>query len=252
MTLLETVSISTDITLYLQIGVALFFATIVVRVAGFGGSLFAMPLITPIIGVLIASPVMALFNITNFGIVISQYWRELTFQDIWRNIVGAILFIPVGIWILYLIPEDVLRFSLGIFVITYALYRLLNLPFPKLKSPHWGWVAGCVAGITSGAFTLGGVPTVIYADTQDWEVDRFRLNMFTFFLVTGVASTIIRYVAGQITWQVVAYWAFSLPFMIAGLYVGTQLAKRVNRELFRRLVLLLLVVLGGRLIGSAF
>ena len=244
--------ISTDIGLYLQIGMVLFCATVVVRVAGFGSSLVAMPLIVPLITVPIASPVMALFNVANFAVVISQYWRELTFKDIWRNIVGAILFIPLGIWILFLIPEDVLRFSLGAFVITYAIYRLLNLPFPKLKNPNWGWVAGMVAGITSGAFTLGGVPTVIYADTQDWEPDHFRLNMFTFFLITGIASTIIRFFAGQITWQVVAYWAFSLPFMVAGLYVGTRLAKRVNREQFRRLVLVLLIVLGGRLIGSAF
>lgn len=210
-----------------------------------------MPLIVPLITVPVASPIMSLFGVANFAIVVGQYWRDLSLKDIWRMTLAAMLFLPLGIYILFIIPENRLRLTLGIFVIVYALYRLFKLPFPELKNPNWGWVAGIFAGIASGAFSLGGIPGVIYADTQEWEPDRFRLNMFTFFLINGIYSVIVRYFAGQITGQVLAFFGVGLPFMLAGLYVGTKLADRVNRDQFRKLVLFLLIILGGRLLFSA-
>ena len=164
-----------DWSLFWSIGLTLFAATTVVRVAGFGGSLVSMPLLVPLIGLPAATPVMTLFGITTFSIAIGQRWRDVTIKDIWRLTTMSVLVAPLGIYLIYVAPESVLRLSLGVTCILYALYRLFKLPFPQLKNPNWGWLFGAFAGLASGAFSVGGVPTVIYANTQAWEPERFRL-----------------------------------------------------------------------------
>lgn len=240
-----------DWTLFFSIGAILFLATIVVRLAGFGGSLVAMPLLIPLIGLHVASPLMNLVWMTTFIIPLYQQWHSLTLRDVWRLAVLAVLLTPFGVYMLFVFPEAALRLTLGIICVVYAIYRLLQLPTPQFASPHWEWLFGGLAGLFGGAFNVGGVPTVIYASTQPWEPERFRLNMFSFFLCTSLFALISRYVAGQLTGIVVQHWLLVLPFLLAGLGVGQYLTRFVDRERFQTLVLLLLIVLGGRLILTA-
>lgn len=240
-----------ELSLFWSIGLTLFVSTIVVRVAGFGGSLTSMPLLVPLVGLPVAAPIMTLFGITNFGIVIWQQWRDVTLRDIWRLAIASIIMTPFGIYLIYIVSESTMKLSLGLICITFALYRLSKRPFPRLTHPNWAWLFGIIAGLASGAFSVGGVPSVIYANTQDWEPEPFRLNMFSFFLTTGVFSLISRYFLGQLTGEVIQHWFFALPFLFAGLFVGTHIAKRVNRQQFQRLVLVMLIILGGRLVLSA-
>ena len=240
-----------DWSLFWFIGLTLFAATTVVRVAGFGGSLVSMPLLVPMLGLPVATPVMTLFGITNFSIVIGQQWRNVTVRDIWRLAIMSILMVPLGIYLIYVVPEWLLRLSLGAFCCLYALYRLFQLPFPQLKNPNWAWLFGAFAGVASGAFSLGGVPTVIYADTQTWAPERFRLNMFSYFLLSNIFTLASRIVAGQITRLVIIYWLGAIPFLLCGLWLGQRIAQKVDRDRFQKLVLVMLILLGGRLAWSA-
>lgn len=232
----------------LSVGLILFSATVVVRLAGFGSSLVAMPLLTPLLGLPVASPLMNLFGMATFGTVIFQKWKDLTFKDIWRLALMTGLIIPVGIYLIYVVPESFLRLVLGMICIVYALYGFTNLPVPRLTNPNWAWVYGFFGGVFSGAFNVGGVVAVLYADTQDWEPERFRLNMFSFFFTTSTLGLVSRYIAGQLTSHVLQIWLGTIPFLFLGLAVGGYLTRFVNKAHFRKLVLCLLIVLGSRLI----
>ena len=229
----------------------MFAATVVVRIAGFGGSLVAMPLLIPLIGLHAASPLMNLFGMTTFSVTLYQQWQELTFRDMARVMATAVIATPFGVYLLFIIPEPTLRLVLGIICISYATYRLFKLPNPNLTHPHWGWLFGTIAGLFSGAFNVGGVPAVIYATAQEWQPERFRLNMFSFLLIISSFGLISRYAAGQLTSTVISYWLFTTPFMLIGLAVGKYLTRFVNQKQFQTLVLLLLLVLGARLIATA-
>jgi len=241
-----------ELQIALLIGLTLLVATVVVRVSGFGSSVVAMPILVPLITLAGASPLVNLFGVTNHGLLIARRWRNLKIDDMWRNIVAAVITTPFGIWLTFVVAESTMRLILGTICILYALYNFSTLPQPKLVSPYWGWGFGLIAGVFSGAFNVGGVPTVIFADTQNWEPERFRLNMFTYFLITGALALVSRYIAGQITLRIIGYWLLAIPFLFLGLLLGRILANLVNRQRFRQLVLLLLIILGGRLIWGVF
>ena len=234
------------------IGLTLFAATVVVRLSGFGGSVVAMPILVPLITLAGASPLINLFGVTSFSLVIFRQWRDITVGDMWRNIVAAVIATPLGVWLTFVVAESAMRLILGSICVLYAIYNFTNLPRPRLTNPYWGWGFGIIAGLFGGAFNVGGIPTVLYADTQGWEPERFRLNMFSFFLVTSTLALPTRYLAGQFTLSVISYWLLGIPFLLFGLWVGYKLTTVIERQRFRQLVLVLLIVLGGRLIWGVF
>ncbi len=240
-----------DLELIFTIGGILFSATVVVRLAGFGGSLVAMPLIVPMLGLTFSASLMNLFGVASFSFVIFQRWRDLTFGDVWRIILAGMFLYPVGIWTAVFVPEALMRFVLGIICILFAIYGLAKLPFPLLQHPIWQWITGAFAGLFGGAFSVSGVPAILYSSTQDWEPERFRLNMFTFLLTMSMIGVVFRILAGQITRPVVSLWLTAVPFLYLGINVGEYLTRFVSRERFRQLVLVLLIILGGRMINSA-
>lgn len=250
--LIETVLAEFDGWRTLLTGLVLFGSTLIVRLSGFGGSLSAMPLLSPMLGLNVAAPLMNLFGVTNFSTLVIQKWHETTFSDMWRLIVTNIIFTPLGIWVLLWVEEPALRLILGGLCSGYALMRLANVPPPALKNRNWGWLYGFFSGVFSGAFSVGGVPAVLYSDTQNWEPERFRINMFSFFCVTSFVNIVTRYFAGQLTLEVIVLWISVIPFLFAGLWVGEKLTRLIDKERFQKLVLLLLIILGGRLIFSAF
>lgn len=234
--------------LFLQIGLVFLASMFVMRMAGFGNALIAMPLLIGILGLERAAPLMNVVGFVGLAIALAQMWRHLTLRDIWRWVVGAAVTLPIGVRMIGVIPDDVIRLMLGGLVVVFAVYRLANFPPLPIKNENWGIVAGLIAGFFSGIVNIPGPPVVIYAESQDWEPDRFRMNTMSFFLVTSVYSFVNRVMVGQVTWEVVGLSLSSLPFVAVGLFLGWWVSKRIDREAFKRLVLVLLLVIGVRLI----
>ncbi len=239
------------IPLWLSIGFTIFFATTTLRMAGFGAALVAMPIFTPLLGIVTAAPLMTSFSFTNFSLTMMQFWRRLTLRDVWRLTLASLLFIPVGVLSINYISETILRFLLGLSCVVFAVYRLIKLPLPALKNPRWAYLFGCLSGLLGGAVNVNGVPVVIYAETQGWEIERYRINLFSFFFASSVVSVISRFAAGQFTRQIGLQWLQALPFLLAGNLIGNYLTRFVDRKRFGKLVLGLILVMGVRTIMVA-
>lgn len=236
----------------LSVSLVMFLSTTVVRIAGFGGALVAMPLLVPLLGLQVASPLTNLIALPTFLFALVQQWREMTLADVWRMAIANILLAPLGIYLVYIIPEMWLFLSLGAVCMLYGLMRMANIQTIQHTNLNWAYFYGGISGLIGGAFNIGGPPAVLYADTRHWEPDRFRANMFSYFLVTSIFSIIGRYVAGQITVPVLWLWAFSLPAVFFAILTGQFIANRINKRQFQQIVFVLLIVLGTRLMWTAF
>ena len=123
-----------DVGRALIVGLVLFTSSLVVRVAGFGAAITAMPIISPMLGLNVAAPLMNLSGATNFTTLVIQKWKEFSFSDMWRVALMNVLFTPLGIWIVAWVDESILRFILGVFCAGYALVRLANISPPTLNN----------------------------------------------------------------------------------------------------------------------
>jgi hypothetical protein len=162
--------------------------------------------------------------------------------------VASLLGIPLGLLLLRRVDERLALMILGCVLVGYALYALLGRPLPSLKSNGWAYGTGFVAGMLGGAYNTSGPPVVIYGDAQRWPPAEFKSNLQGFFLVINVFVIAGHALSGNLTQRVWIGYLWVLPAIALGILLGTWLDGRINRAVFRKLVLFLLILMGARMI----
>ena len=67
-------------------------------------------------------------------------------------------------------------------------------------------------------------------------------------MITSLVIAIGHAWNGNLTPEVWHYFLWSIPAMAVGMIAGTSLDRYLKAETFRRIVLVLLVIMGGRLV----
>ena len=229
--------------------VAIIFAAVFTQsLSGFGSALISMPLLAPLLGLHVATPLVALMGGVMETLLLIYYREALNVRAVWRLVLASIVGIPVGVLMLRGLDEDITLTILGVIIVGYALYALLNFKLPKLEHSLWGYVAGFFAGVFGGAYNTAGPPVIIYANCRQWEPAEFKANLQGFFIINNVVVILSHMLVGNVTPLVWRKFLLVVPAVVLGVVAGIALEKRLSAATFRKVVLVLLVVVGVRLL----
>lgn len=229
----------------LVVGAAMFTQGLI----GFGSAMVTMSLLPQHLGLGVAGPLVALMALPSEALVLVRYRRALNWRAVGRLALGMCLGVPFGILALRHLPERLLLAVLGGAIAAYALYALLELRLPALHRPRWAYLFGWLSGLLGGAYNVSGPPVVIYGTGRGWSRAEFKGNLQAFFLLCDFTVVLGHVVAGTLTPAVVRLFLLALPVILLGAAAGVALDRHIPAALFRRLVLLLLLVLGLRLLA---
>jgi hypothetical protein len=123
----------------------------------------------------------------------------------------------------------------------------LNFKLPRLEHNLWAFTAGFLAGVLGGAYNTAGPPVILYGNCRRWPRDNFKSNLQGFFMVNSIVVLISHFLAGGFTAEVWRIVPFGLGAAILGILAGLRLDKHLNPQTFRKIVLVLLLVVGIRL-----
>lgn len=229
--------------LLLIIGI-LFFSSFIRSAFGFGDAMIAMPLLSMIIPVQVASPVIALFATSIAILILLKNWKQVKLESALKLIISTIIGIPIGLMFLKQINEEIVKSLLAILIICFSSYSLFLKGGYYLKNENWAYLFGLVAGILGGAYNTNGPPVVIYGNLRKWESSKFRATMQGYFLPTGAAIAIGHGIAGLWTKEVFTYYIWCLPAVILAIVIGGAINKKIPSEKFTRYIYFLLIILG--------
>jgi hypothetical protein len=230
------------------IGVIVFFAIFTQTLTGFGLALVSMPLLVLVMDIQVASPLVALIGIVAEVILLARYREHLQVRTIWRLAIASIIGVPIGVMLLRHVDSDLILTILGVVIAGYAGYGLLNFRLPAVEHQNWAYGFGFVAGVLSGAYNTAGPPVVIYGNCRQWEPRMFKGNLQGFFILNSLMLVGTHGVNGNYTGEVWTDFLIALPAIGLGIVAGSFMDQFLNPVWFRKGVLVLLVVLGGRLI----
>ncbi len=230
------------------VATVVFLAAFTQSLSGFGSALVAMAFLPAVIGIQAASPLVAVTVLTLEAILLVIYRQALNFQVIWRVIAGSLAGVPLGLLLLERVPERIVLLLLGVVILGYALYALLEIRLPTLRAPIWAYFFGLLAGMLGGAYNTSGPPVVIYANCRRWQPLEFKSNMQGFFIFSSLLVAGAHFINNNLTVAVWRYFALSLPALLLGILAGTRLDGVIDARTFQRIVLLLLALMGFRLI----
>lgn len=214
---------------------------------GFGVALVMMAVLPSILGLHIATPLVALVAIVLETLMLIRYHAALQFKSILGLLIASLIAIPAGVIYLSRLDEGIALSILGFVLTAYALYALTGFRPPALSHPVWAWVFGFVGGLLGGAYNTSGPPVVVYGNCRRWSPQEFKSNLSGYFVVNSVMVVSTHWLSGNFTSEVTSNFLLALPALLLGFLFGQGMDKWLNPELFRKLVLVLLVLLGARL-----
>lgn len=229
--------------------IATFFGGMVTGLAG-----FAFGLVVSGVWLHILTPLQTASLIVGFGLVVQGYgiWklrRALNWRHVLPLIIGGAVGVPVGVWLLAYMNPAWLRLGVGLLLVLYSLNGLLR---PNLKpipaSVPAELTVGLFNGMLGGMTGLAGVFVTIWCGMRGWSKDVqrsvFQPVILAAFLITAASLA----VSGSITADIVRLFAYGLPVLLAGMWIGLKLYGKLDDAGFRKVVLVLLLLSGVVLI----
>ena len=218
-----------------EITLILFIATLFRTIFGFGEALVAVPLLALVIPIRVAVPVAVLASILIAAVAVVRDWKHIHFREAgW--LIGSTLFgLPIGLLVLKTAPENAMKAALGFLILFFVGYSLFK-PRTGLKNDRWAWAFGFVAGIAGGSYGMNGPPLAIYGKLRDWSPDRFRATLQGYFLPASILGLCGYGVSGLWTASVNSLFLSALPGIIAGIFIGRWMNRRIDARRFRFLL----------------
>jgi uncharacterized membrane protein YfcA len=224
-------------------------------VSGFSG--FAMGLVVSGVWLHIITPVQTAALIAGYGLLTQGYGilklrQALNWHAIWPLVLGTTIGVPIGVILLNYIDPVYLRLGVGVLLVLYAIYSLARPAFkPMTIGPASDIGIGIVNGLVGGLTGLGGVVSTISCQWRGWKRDAQRAVFQPVLFAAFVVISISMAVTGAFTTETLKLYGLGLPFLLVGLWSGFRLYGKIDDEMFRKVVLILILFAGLSLIVPA-
>ena len=227
--------------------VALVWFMIGMSKGGLGAMLSAMnvpllALVLPVKDVIgMMPPVLMLADLFAVGFHWKKWNRRLALLLIPASLIG----LTVGTLFLANASGQLVRIVLGVIMLLFAIYKLFEQRLFKMLTyeprPWHGILAGSVAGFTSSVAHSGGPPVGMYLLLQDLQPRVFAATSALFFLIMNYIKAGFYLAADLFNFQLLWQFVWLLPMLPLGVLAGRWLVVRVSKEVYDRVILLLLI-----------
>jgi len=211
---------------------------------GFGSALVAIPLLSLFIDTKEAVPLCILNSLVITTYLSLKMRKELDPAKIIPLCIAAVPGIIVGSTTLKHVDSNIIRFWLGVLLISYSLYSLLLPPKPRKLHKSWSYVAGFSSGAIGAVFSAGGPPTIIYTALNDWKKDTIKATLSGFFLFNSYLIATVHAVSGLTSVEIFGYFMISAPFVLLGTVLGSICYGKIPHELYLKIIFAFLILMG--------
>lgn len=210
----------------------------------FGANLLAIPVMS-----LFMPPKDAIITACFGGLAVTvtivfMYRSHLNYKELLKFFLPCLITVPLGTEVLQSLSSAALLLLAGGVMLLFLIWQGVASRLPLGGAcPAWSvFAAGGAAGLLVAATGMGGPPFAVYAMLRRWdkETSLAMINM------SGVLSLLItigaQWQQGLLTPTVQHAAAIAVPASVVGVLCSLPLLRRMNIDLFRRLVLIMVAL----------
>jgi hypothetical protein len=201
--------------------------------SGFGAALIFMPLASSVAAPRLVAALLLIIDFVAAAPLVPNAWRQADRKATTVMVLGALVGVPIGTWLLSRLDPVTTRWIITSFVI--ALLALLLSGWRYRGKDHAAISVGIgtVSGFCSGLAQTGGPPVVGYWLGRPIETKIARANIMLFFAGSDVFSAVSYAASGLITADAIRLALVVGPVYAAGVGLGATLFGRASERLFR-------------------
>ncbi|MCK5397966.1 MAG: sulfite exporter TauE/SafE family protein [Thermoplasmata archaeon] len=235
----------------MELTLALFFAIIVILLAGlvqglagFGFSQFALPLLVLVMISQELIPMMVVLSLFLNLFLVYELRKDIQLKRIWPLMLGGILGIPIGTYLLLIADTGIMKLLIGLVIIIFGLAQLFEIRKTVKNEKLAMGPIGFAGGILNGSVSMSGPPLIIFFSNQKMGKQEFRANLIAFFMFINLVTLPVFLFAGLLTSEIITISGILLPGLIVGAFIGSKLALKIDEARFKKMTTLLIIFMG--------
>lgn len=221
---------------------------------GAGAPVVGVPILAIVFGV---PKAVAIFSVLN---LFSNTWQAWAYRGALGNLrfvahfaIGGALGAAAGSVLLAWLPTDVLMGGLAAIVFLYIAVRFV-LPSWKIERDRGetlGGAAGFLGGLMQGAGGISAPISVTFLNAMRLERREFIATISAFFFSMSLFQIPTLAALGVLDWERAGLAVLATIPLFAAMPLGEMAARRVSKEAFDRMILILLTAVALRLMYTA-
>lgn len=224
---------------WLLVGVV-FLAGVVRGFSGFGTAMIYLPFAATVLDPVLAVMTMFVFDLIGPVPLLPRMFRDSEKGDLLRLCLGAIIGIPIGLFVLLNLSPEPFRWMVSGFSLALVALLATGWRFRGHLSRPLVVATGTVGGLLGGICGLAGPPVIMVYMASTKPARVIRANIFIFLLMSDVLGLSLVALSGNLSLTpVVVGLLLAPPYMIGG-ELGARLFDPKYEVIYRRVAYMLI------------
>ena len=151
---------------------------------------------------------------------------------------------PLGTHLLVVMNENLLKIFIGTMILIFGTLLLIGYRKKFANEKRAMVPVGLISGVLGGSISISGPPIILFLTNQNADKQTFRGNLAAYFFILNIFTVPVYYMNGLLTNEVWNYSITFLPGLLIGVFIGNLLSHKIKDNHFRRLTLILLILMG--------
>lgn len=163
---------------------------------------------------------------------------------------GALIGLPLGLWILTGVSEDTARAVVSAYVLLMCIVLLSGWQLSREVRGPMNGVAGILSGLAN-APGMGGLPIAAFFAAQPISATVFRATLIAYFPLLDLYSAPLYWYSGLVSWDTLWASLWLMPVTLLANWLGGRHFFGTDPQEFRRFAIVLLAGLAVLGLGKA-
>jgi uncharacterized membrane protein YfcA len=203
--------------------------------AGFGAALIFVPLASTVTSPAIAAPLLLVVDVVMAASLIPPAFRIAQRRDVGTMLIGTIIGVPAGTFILARADPIAIRWMIACLVGAVLVLLMSGWRFKGTPTTALTIAVGAVAGLFSGIAQVGGPPIVVYWLSVEKRPAVVRANIVLYFAVSAAITAVSYAFAGVLAMRIAGLALIVAPVYGLGLFLGSRSFGWANPATYRRI-----------------
>ncbi len=223
--------------IYLFIIAVLFTASFTQGMTGFGFALVSIPMLSMLMELREAVALGALGGLVVNIYLIIKLRSFVKFFDLKNLIIGSVVGIPLGTYVLNYLSPHILKTILGIIIVVFVFLSVFKIIKQRNISTNWGYLFGFTSGLLGGALNTNGPPILIYFYLNGYDKFKQKASITGFFLIASVFIVSSHALTGITSTSTLKNFGYALPFILSGISLGSRAFGKISTLIYDRIIL---------------
>jgi uncharacterized membrane protein YfcA len=219
-------------------------------IGGFGSSVFFVPIANFYFDFHSVLGLTALFHLSSNVSKIILFRKGMNRKMILQLGLPAVVFVVAGGWASKFINPEFLAAILGVFLVAFSLLFLLRKDFEITPTGKNAFVGGALSGFSAGLLGTGGAIRGLTMAAFNLEKSVFIATSAVIDLMIDVSRSVVYWQNGYIHQHDLIYLPVLFVIGVIGTWMGKKILVHIPQSTFRRISLLLILLIGIITLGA--